>query len=114
MSDTLRLRSRGSKRKPARRCAETVDGSDSLWKAPEKPVRILLRSGHPGPLPCLDNARSKTTANLGHECDYAALCGWHPTSLITKPCTPCGNAAPDKYMHRQYPSTTRMPLFRQN
>jgi len=36
MSDTLRFCSLRIKKKAARCCAETVDGSDSLWKALEK------------------------------------------------------------------------------
>src|SRR5882762_7804356 len=36
MSDTVRLRCQRGKGKAARRCAETVNGGDSLWKALEK------------------------------------------------------------------------------
>jgi hypothetical protein len=41
MSANVRLTRWRIKRKAASRCAETVDGGDSLWKATEKSGEIL-------------------------------------------------------------------------
>jgi hypothetical protein len=40
--DTVRSRSLAIKRKPERRCAETVNVRSSLWKATENETAILL------------------------------------------------------------------------